>query len=803
MRDRNIYLLFLIRHLHFKSMKIRNQWFFILFLLFGSFFRGYTQNYQLQGEVLDLQNKKIPFFSAIILNPVDSDLVVGGNFTDGCFDFSNLKAKKGILKIQSIGYQTVYRNIDFSIQANLNLGSLKMDSLSIGEVVIKARRPVFHQEHGNILVTIKGTTLSQSGTLTDALKRCPGIKIDSENNLSVIGKGSPIIYLDDHEVQDQSELDNLQSDDILSIEIDRNPSAQYSAEGNAVVRIKTRTLTSDQVNMQWYNRLRVGRKTGNESGIKLNSHQGKTSFFGSYSYDYDPRKVYEKAYERNFQTDYTIYNHSTSTRTNTDHNHRAFVSLAHDFSSRSSLGAQYSLYHYNGIGNTYEKQFIEKTGTATLPKRVETPIDYSHQSQTFNVNYHFSPDSTKKLLLVADYSPVKRHSKEDILETNLNAGSVLRTLVQSSNQYQVYTLNADYQTPFFQWFQLRSGVKWSKIDNSGQSASVNRDTGEQNYLILNHINDQIGAGYLLARKSLGRYDLEAGIRIEHTQSIIHSEIKTVLDSTYTNWFPSVSVSYAFSDESNFSLEYSRKIDRPGFDELSPEVTYFDSLSYCVGNPSVRPTLSDNFDLMWTLPHGFDFDLTYQYSLYNRELAALQDDTNPDIVKYMPVNLSHASELDLSITYSYDGKRFSSVNTIMGTRPFTRIPFRDSYRKIRQFSIWADSYNDLVINDHLNVYTELTYQSKQQYDMTKENSSFDLEAGFFLNCWKKRLQLSVDVENILNTNDASWEDRYGTIISGGKTNRDNRMIRFTLKFNWHHFSGETENQSASQDELDRL
>ena len=57
--------------------------------------------------------------------------------------------------------------------------------------------------------------------------------------LEVLGKGKPIIYINGRLIRDNTELEQLNSNEIASIELVTNPGARYDATAKAVVRIRT------------------------------------------------------------------------------------------------------------------------------------------------------------------------------------------------------------------------------------------------------------------------------------------------------------------------------------------------------------------------------------------------------------------------------------------------------------------------------------------------------------------------------------------------------------------------------------
>lgn len=59
--------------------------------------------------------------------------------------------------------------------------------------------------------------------------------------MNVFGSGVAEIYINGRKMRNSSELDQLSSDDIKSVEVLRNPGARYAASVKAVVRIITKS----------------------------------------------------------------------------------------------------------------------------------------------------------------------------------------------------------------------------------------------------------------------------------------------------------------------------------------------------------------------------------------------------------------------------------------------------------------------------------------------------------------------------------------------------------------------------------
>jgi len=765
---------------------------------------SYAAGNNIKGLVHDHNNEPLAYFTVSLLNPSDSSIISGGVFVDGYFEFTDLKQEKYLLKISSLGFQTVFQPVGFGQDETIDLGTIQLKTLELDEVVIRAQRPVFRQEAGKLIVNVKGTSLSEAGDLFDALKRSPGLIVDNNNNISIPGKGTPIIFINNREVQNKAELESLQSGDISTIVIDRNPSAEYSASGKAVVRIRTVKITREQFNLELFNRSYVARKYRNVSGIRLNNRMGKTSGFLSYNYANQDSKNYEDSYEINQQDNYTIDNRTHTVRDAKEDNHNLFASVDRKISDRSTVGFQYSYVSKDKNRTIDADQRINKTGEEETKRKIFKDIEENNDLQTFNLNYELNIDSVRSLTVIGDYSRVEYRSTEAIDEQSIKTGSHLRTFIDNTNDYDIYSGKADYKTPLFSSIFLQSGVQLSKVKNEGTAISTDQDLKLENFRTADQIDDRIAAAYFNLDHRYGSLNLKCGLRCEYTKTEIVSDGQQVVDSTYGNWFPSFSVNRKFSDHLDFTLSYSKKINRPGFDELSTDITYFDSLSYSVGNPAVRPAISHNVDLTLGLFHSLSLNLGYRYEKNSRVLSVVNDEKNPNIIKYTPVNISKAEWLFANLDYHYSGKKFNSSIGLGGEKPFVEIPYLGDDRKVRAFSWYFQTSNDFAVTGKTKVLARFSYHSSKEDLMTHFGRWYNFSLGVNTSFLKKKLEVSLLANDLLNSSDGRWEDKYGRIIAGLDPDYDNTWLRLSVKFNFNHFKGSlVRKKSASDNELNRL
>lgn len=137
-------------------------------------------------------------------------------------------------------------------------------------------------------------------------------------------------------------------------------------------------------------------------------------------------------------------------------------------------------------------------------------------------------------------------------------------------------------------------------------------------------NEDIYAGYAQYSAKIGQLNVLAGVRVEHTKSSIGGLLTntdkngvtttgfTKLPSSYTNVFPTLQLRYDFGKNLIARATYSTGIARPGFNQtiLNGAIDSSGGPNGTLGvvtggNPNLKPTLGNNFDLSleYYLPHS--------------------------------------------------------------------------------------------------------------------------------------------------------------------------------------------------------
>jgi hypothetical protein len=116
---------------------------------------------------------------------------------------------------------------------------LQPETMIIKGVVVKGERPQYKMSPGGVEVAVEHTLLSKMANTFDVLNLLPRVSVDGQK-ISVFGKGAPIVYINNKRVHDNNEIVNITPDNIKSISVITSPGAEYDAEVESVIRIRTK-----------------------------------------------------------------------------------------------------------------------------------------------------------------------------------------------------------------------------------------------------------------------------------------------------------------------------------------------------------------------------------------------------------------------------------------------------------------------------------------------------------------------------------------------------------------------------------
>jgi len=758
--------------------------------------------YTIEGTVFNQNKEKLDYFHAIICNVNDTSFIEAGTFINGDFKLEINSKIKCLLKISFLGLQSKFETIDFNQNPFYKFDSIILYAQAYGlsEVNISAKMPKFLSTNGNITLIVKSTALSEAGNAIDVLKRTPGLILDNMNNIRIFGRGAPQIFIDNREVTSNSDLQMLQSNEIVKIEIIKNASAEYSASANAIIKITTKKIKNDILNAEIYNRSYFGRKFSNNSGIRINSKKGKINSFINYQYQNVRSENYYNDFDKNYQENYTIINNTVRKNTDLQNNHYLLIGSNYEIDSTKNIGIQYryNIQKYNL--ESYASQVINISNKPySIIRSIQDVSKDRSETHHLTTSYNQSLGKNKTYIVIIDYSEINHSDNTDLKE--INQSMTTHSTIENNSNNQIFAIKGDFNLKLHQNINLKTGIKMSYTKSKGSvkyGEYINNVEVEKD-----NINDFIGAWFCLLSKSFRKVNIEAGLRNEITDAWISENNLNILDSTYSIFFPSFNVNYTLNDKFGVMLNYTKKIKRPSFSQINPNYIYIDSLAYMTGNPLLKPIISHNTMLSISLSNSLLFSAEFSHRLNEIAFAAFNDDNNPDILRYTNININNSKHFILDISYVYSLKKFTFYSSAGIDFPHLDIPYLGSIRKIRNPIYYFSLNNNYSLSERFSVYLNYLYQSSGEDQMTYYNSSGNLSAGFLIKFFDKKFVLNCDVNDILKTSDITWTDRYGTIENGQIPDLDSRYLKITVKYYFNDFKNVFKGKSGISDEINRI
>lgn len=494
--------------------------------------------------------------------------------------FASNQAYKGVVKDDS-GNPMEFVNVTLMA---LNDSILSPASFMLGEVVVKGSRPVAKVKGDGVQVAIAGSCLANTGTALEVLGKMPFVT-KSGSDIEVLGKGSPLIYINGRQVRDMSELDQLSSSRIKSVDVVTNPGARYASTVNSVIRITTVAPQGD--GFSFNDRTTVGYKHYAYLFEQLNLNWCKNGFdiFGMLNY--------ENYRERpRFSNNTTQYLKSGIVQQD---------SHGQDFAKypvyQGKLGLNYnSPSHCFGFYYDFSYKPSRISGTVVTDRYMdnvftETLKGYSASRQRNRqhlVSAYYS-GQLGKCELSANFDALWQINDKNNADTENSTVNPVRDFTTVSNVGN-RLLAGNVTAAFPVWKgDLKFGTEVTGIHRT------DRYSGNVDYITDSDvkISETTTALFAETEQPFGAISASLGLRWEYTDSKYWQSGQLSDDQSrkYHNLAPSASVSIPIGNV-NTRFSYMRKTSRPAFEQLSSAVKYIDRYSYESGNPDLKPIYRD-------------------------------------------------------------------------------------------------------------------------------------------------------------------------------------------------------------------
>ena len=554
-----------------------------------------------KGKVVDEKGEPVAYANVAVLSRADSTVVCGAvTEEDGTFSIST-KETDGIMMVAILGYQTKY----FTPVDGMTI-TLVEDTSMLESASVKAIMPKTKLTGEGLQTNVRGSVLENAGTAADVLAKTPGL-IRSGNGLEVIGKGSPLVYINGRKVTDSSELERLQSNEIQSVEVITNPGAQYDATVRSVVRIKTirrqgdgfgfNLDASDAQSLRW--------APGNDpfGAVNVNYRTGGVDIFAGVNYQRNTSR--QLSYAETASYGKGSAGNSFVFENKGDIDGQFFGSSVY---GNAGVNWQIADNHFMGGKVEWGRQVEYDSNTLVTTKVYENGVQVDELATTswdkfgnlpyYNIggNLYYNGTVGEKLGIDInlDYYGTDSNVDSGSAETSTmtHDASISST---SSNIGRMYAGKAVFSYPIWMG-QLQAGTEetFSRLSDIYSISGIDIPASQAEV----HEDNYAGfATYGCYIPNVGQFS--AGVRYEYVNYSYVDAMNPAADITrsYGNWFPTASyagvVNAGDMGSVQLMLNYSAKTRRPNYSLLSSAIRYNSRYIWQSGNAQLQPELSHN------------------------------------------------------------------------------------------------------------------------------------------------------------------------------------------------------------------
>lgn len=785
-------------------------------------------NGSIKGTVSE-GNKPVSSANLMLHRTVDSVFVKAGLTSEsGQFEFENLSEGSYFIKITHAAFDTyLSENVVISSEnPTANLPEIRLTSTTntLKEVrIASAPKPFIERKLDKLIVNVESSALSAGNTVLEVLERAPGVVVNQETSINLKGKSGVIVMIDGKPsplsgTELITYLKGIPASNIQTIEIITNPSARYDAAGNAgIINIKFKKDQRQGFNGSATLTYGQGFYAKPSASTNLNYRNKKLNFFGSHSYsrpmNFTNFFINRKFFEPDGSLNSTFEQKSFTKQPVSSNNSRFGV----DFysSDKTVIGVL-----FNGNWNTNERNgntnatITNPNGILDYTTKTSILLDENRFNGFANLNFrHSFTTSGKELTADFDMGTFNATTIQDIENTNANPdGSIIDSNKLATDQtgtISVKSIKADFIYPYSDKTKMEMGVKssWVTSDNEVQFFDVINNQNQLDSERSNHFiyDENINAAYISFSKEFTKWDVQTGLRMEHTTT--NGEQLATGESfsrNYVNVFPNVVVNRKFSENNSLSLSYAKRIDRPTYRQLNPFKVFVDSYTYVVGDPTLNSVITHLFEMNHTFRGKYVTTLSYSKSSESITDIFVQDDVTR-ISYQIPANIQDFEQYNLGVYVPFNYKKILN-STLSGSVYWNKYASPLQGGNLQQdFTSWdANLSNSVVLGKGWTAELNGYYQSKMVWGLFYIKDLAQITAGIQKTSKDKNSTFKFSVTDIFQTNHIAVEVQYQNQDFFTDRTWDSRVasLSYTYRFGKNTVARARQRNSGVEDEKRR-
>lgn len=672
---------------------------------------------------------------------------------------------------------------------------------------------IFVNDGEKVIYNVAQDSTMQKGTVSDALQNVPGVKVDTEGNLTLRGVDEVELWIDDRPAHLNAEaqknyLQHISAATLYSIEVITNPSARYTSQTNTgIINIITRS--KKQITQMLTVGLKANTKPTLSPSIAYRWSNEKLSLSANLKGDFVKQKSNTNGWSCGFDSVAHGNVHSLDTANymkfdkveakkgisfggtfNVDYaideknDFSAYLNIFQEFGGENQTKTVFRKEYIHSIGE-YHYEIGEEENEQVLYGSVGAYYQHRFNDEGHNISINLNSDF--------DFGDVRKHEKRDFKEVpQLNRDIKERNLFTDIG----WDVKIDYNLPLAKNSLLYLGFvnNFHPDNNVLDYDTLNFATELYQQDALRSENRKFNTNQsewlAIFEQHFGRFTLRPGVAFNLTR--IKATYYDTPQYNRTKFFPlfkpSIHLTYRTASSHNFSISYTRKNTFDYVRKFTERVVYGEE-DFSIGNPDLKPTLMDVFEGEWA-KYWDNFGSVSVKAYYKNHKDAINDvaESRYDsifgraVTFNKPYNVGKFSNAGLECNVTYrpsamfnirlDGDIYDS---------YLRTKFKDKEEKNEmlcysvRLNVWAKLW------DRLELMATAYYSSPTQTLYASYQTAYGINCGVRADFFKNRLSVLLNANDIFNWNKENNNIYSPTYISYTTTKTNSRYVSLELIF----------------------
>ena len=748
----------------------------------------------LTGTIIDEQEQPLAYANIAILNSVDSTLLGGGVSNESGYFAIPYEQDKVLARISYIGYKTIFKICD---RPEVGTICLQPDNYTLNGVTVKGHVPQYQMGSEGIQTNVENTVLSKLGTGEDVLAHVPGIT-KKDGAFEVFGKGAPLIYINGRLMRDASELDQLKSENIKSVELITNPGSKYDASVKAVVKIRTKALQGEGFGFDVRSSYFQSENTDLVEQLNWNYRHNSLDVFGTFHYALD-NGHYPSITNTLVETDTLWKQHFLQDFHPQKQTFRNIIGTNYAFNDNNSLGFRYTMI----LRPDY------KTTSTVVSDITANNTFYDHLDNTLDTRSSFHPSHLLNVYFRGKIGKMGIDFNTDYLYNKTNGHTTYDERSTDKQSRIVTSDNAERNELIASKLTVDYPLLGGELNVGAEYTHTKRNDdyiNAEQYVPTSfaELREQHIAPFVEYSRQFHIGQFSAGLRYEwvdfdYFENSLHLDEQS---RSFGNLFPSLSFGTQIG-KVQMQLGYSAKTRRPTYQQLSNNVTYGNRFLLQSGNPFLSHEYIHTLSLM-------------------------------GVWKFLQFSIGYNDRRDAIIYWAEQQKENPAVSRITYMNIPTLKSLVTNLSVAPKFGIWSPKFSVFMHKQWLTLHTDIaTYRMNTPIFQFSLDNAFDFGHGWVasVNGWlttkgngentrltKTESSVGVSITKSLlgdclsiqaKGSDIFHTEKTGTLLYAGVMQteqiswRDSREFTLTIRYKFNTTRSKYKGTGAGNDEKNRL